>query len=445
MNSVNSGRSLILADRTNIGIFGRTNAGKSTLMNLITGQGTSIVDPKPGTTADVVQTIMEVHGLGPLKLFDTAGMDERSELGMKKKFKTLQTLKECDLVLLVVDPSESSKLKDFSVDNEVVSLCRQYEKQLFIIYNVFNPNFNQLGKPSPEQLAEECQKNIFNSQNTTRIVLDLHAKEAGRQLIDFIKTNYLKKDRKLELLPFIRPYSFVAMNIPVDEETPQGRLLRPQNVVLDYLLRRMVPFAGYRMDLVKARSRIAEVREEERQNYLNFLSELNGESNGLQLVITDSQAIDVVDPWTPKEIPLTTFSVTMIHYQSNGNLKRFVDGLKVISALQEGDRIAIAEACNHNRTCEDIGTVQIPRRLKNKLGINLDIEFIFGREFPPEDKLKEYKLLVHCGGCMIDSQKVNARMDDLLNLTIPITNYGLLLSYLSGEDTLKRVLKPWGL
>lgn len=429
--------SAILVDRVNIGIFGKTNAGKSTLMNLLTSQETSIVDEKPGTTADVKQALLEIHGFGPVKIFDTPGLDERSGLGAKKKSRALQSLKECDLVLLTMGPAQSCSADDFSVENEIISLCRQYEKQVAVIYN---PIGNQ-----KTGLAERCNSNLFNSEKLDKITVDFHSPGAGGKLLEFIRNAYEGKEKRPEVLPFLRPRSFVAMNIPVDEETPAERLLRPQNVVLDFLLRRRVPFAGFRMDLPRARSGIGGVREEEKQKYLDFLNELNGRHSGLQLLITDSQAIDVVDAWTPESIPITTFSITMIHCQSSGNLKRFVDGLGALSGLKDGDRIAIAEACNHNRTCDDIGTVQIPRRLKAKLGIEPEIDFIFGREFPPEEKLKEYKLLVHCGGCMVDSQKVNARMADLLGLKIPITNYGLLLSYLNGEKTLRRVLRPWGL
>jgi len=434
---------LILVDRTNIGIFGRTNAGKSTIMNLITSQQTSIVDAKPGTTADVVQTVMEIHDFGPVKLFDTAGLDERSLLGEKKRHKTLQALKECDLVLLVVDPSDIDAHGGFSVENEVASLCRKYEKQLVLVYNVFSSKTG--GIEQLEGQLKVCRGGIGSANSTPSLALDAHAEGAAEKLVAFIRGNYVKRERQRELLPLVAPYSFVAMNIPIDEETPAGRLLRPQNAVLDYLLRRMVPFAGYRMDLKQARSQSEPVRQQEKQRYLDFLSGLSRGPCGLQLVITDSQAIDVVDAWTPPEIPLTTFSITMINSQSNGNLVRFVQGLDAISKLRDGDRIAIAEACNHNRMCDDIGTKQIPRRLKEKLGINLEIDFIFGREFPPEAELGKYKLVVHCGGCMADTQKVGARMEDLLLTRVPVTNYGLLLSYLNGEKTLRRVLAPWGL
>jgi [FeFe] hydrogenase H-cluster maturation GTPase HydF len=447
---VSGTKSEILVERTNIGIFGRMNSGKSTLMNVLTGQETSIVDEKAGTTTDVKHALLEMHGFGPVKLFDTAGLDERSQLGEKKRFKTLQALKECDLVLLVVNPHESACSGDFCTENEVVRLAGQYSKQLFIVFNIFSSQQGNLpggsqGDPAAGRHIEACKAGIFGSGRIPAISVDARAEGAARELVEFIKATFVKSARTPEVFPFIKPNRFVAMNIPIDEETPAGRLLRPQNVVLDFLLRRCVPFAGYRMDLSRARSSIQSVREGEKARWLEFLGTLDSPKGNLQLVITDSQAIDVVADWTPESIPLTTFSITMVHYQSGGDLRAFVDGVRAVGTLKPGDRIAIAEACNHDRKCEDIGTVQIPRRLKAKLGFLPEIDFIFGREFPPEEKLKQYKLLIHCGGCMVDSQKVGSRMADLKEWGIPITNYGVLLSYLKGGGALERVLEPWGI
>ncbi len=434
-------KNTILVDRVNIGIFGRTNAGKSTIMNRITRQNTSIVDETRGTTTDVVRTLFEIHDFGPVRLFDTAGLDEDSELGKKKRIKTLGTLKECDLVLLVIDPRTIKYDKSLSIENEVISLCGRFEKQLMIIFNLFE------GEEEKElnEMIKECMGKLFVNQKISILKINANRPEVGVDIIEFIKANYKMNEKKVELLPFIKPYSFVALNIPIDEETPEGRLLRPQNLVLDYLLRRMVPFAGYRMDLRRARCNIESVLEEERNNYLKFIRELNGYDVGLQMVITDSQAVDVVDKWTPKEIPITTFSIIMINAQSKGGLKTFVDGLRTLKTLKKGDKVIIAEACNHDRKCDDIGTRQIPRRLNKKLGFELSYEFVFGRELLNEESLKDAKLIIHCGGCMVDSQKVKSRITDALQLGIPITNYGLVLSYSESEETLRRVLKPWGI
>jgi len=433
---------MIIVDRTNIGILGKVNAGKSTIMNLLTMQETSIVDPTPGTTADVKSTVLEIHDFGPVKLFDTAGLNELTKLGEKKRLKAVQTLKECDIILLVVDPIYSLKSNDFTTENQIISLGRQYGKQILLIYNIFTNKLKE--KKKIEEFIVSCKEKIYLSNSLKTLVLDAQDRNASAALISFIEQNAIKNTNKVELFPFLKENGFVAMNIPVDEETPEGRLLRPQNVVLDYLLRRFIPFAGFRMDLTKARSSIKEIAEEEKQKYLDFIDQLM-EKNNLQLIITDSQAIDIVDEWTTKEIPITTFSITMINFQSKGNLRRFVEGLKVVDSIKEGDKIIIAEACNHDRKCNDIGTVQIPDRLEKYLGFRPKIEFNFGREFPLNEELNKYKILIHCGGCMIDSQKINARMSDLEKVNIPITNYGILLSYLHSKQALKRVLAPWGI
>ncbi|MBI5035895.1 50S ribosome-binding GTPase [Candidatus Micrarchaeota archaeon] len=435
-------KSGVLVERTNIGIFGRTNAGKSTLMNLLTGHETSIVDEKAGTTADTVQTVMELHNLGPVKLFDTAGLDELSKLGGKKKFKALQKLRECDAVVLVIGAAERARTRDYSVENEVSVACRQYGKEMLAVYNVFS---GQQDSVSVEAAIAECERSIFNASRAEKIAVDFKSAGAAEKLIRFLEENCpARETRKREILPFVYPGAFVALNIPVDEETPESRLLRPQNAVMDFLLRRGAPFAGYKMDLLKARSGVESVREQEKNKWLCFLEGLEKSRNGLQLVMTDSQAIDVVAEWTPERFPLTTFSIAMVNFQSRSGLAPFVEGLKKLDEIKTGDRIAVAEACNHNRMCDDIGTVQIPRRMKERLGFEPEFEFIFGRDFPSFEKLKKYALLVHCGGCMVDSQKIGSREEMLEEAGVPFTNYGLLLSYLDGAKTLKRVLEPWG-
>ncbi|MCX8166545.1 MAG: 50S ribosome-binding GTPase [Candidatus Micrarchaeota archaeon] len=427
----------ILVDRINIGIYGRTNTGKSTIMNLLTNQNSSIVDDTPGTTSDIVRVLYEIHDFGPVRIFDTPGLDEYTQVGFKRKEKALLNFKECDLILLVINPNN----KNLKVENEIMSLAKQYQKQLIIVFNWFK---NQIQNDYDlNKNVEFILENLFDAKAHNHLIIDASEKESSRKLVEAIKQFYKKEEKKIDILPFVKPYSFVALNIPIDEETPERRLLRPQNVVLDYLLRRMVPFAGYRMDLQKARSQIKEIQEEEKNNYLAFIEELNGTSMGLQLVITDSQAIDIVDKWTPREIPITTFSITMINYQSNGHLKKFIEGLNVLKRLKKHDKVLIAEACNHDRKCDDIGTKQIPRRLTQKLGFELEFKFVFGREFFSKELLDDCKLIIHCGGCMVDSQKIQARILTAEENLIPITNYGLVLSYIEGEKALNRVLEPW--
>jgi len=233
----------------------------------------------------------------------------------------------------------------------------------------------------------------------------------------------------------------VVLHIPMDEETPSGRLLRPQEMAMEALLRIGVPVGLYRVDLTLARCGVADVVARQRDGFLRFLGAL-GDSHGVQLVLTDSQAIDVMDPWVPAEIPLTTFSIMMIHQTACGRLDPYVAGARALDSLRAGDRVLIAEACNHDRIAEDIGTVQLPRKLQAAVP-GLVIDHALGREFPDPEALRRYALVIHCGGCMIRPQELQARVARLAASGVPVTNYGLALSWYEGRATLGRVLRPW--
>jgi len=210
---------------------------------------------------------------------------------------------------------------------------------------------------------------------------------------------------------------------------------------MERLLRLGVPVGLYRTDLLLARSSSELIGSAERERFLEFLSALGG-PGGVQLVLTDSQAIDVMARWVPAEVPLTTFSIMMIHSSSGGNLGLFARGAAALDSLQAGDRILIAEACNHDRIAEDIGTVQLPAILSAACP-GVVIEHSFGREFPPPGELSAYSVVIHCGGCMISTQKLGARVARLAEAGVPVTNYGLALAWAEGTGTLGRVLEPW--
>ncbi|MEI6056089.1 MAG: GTPase [Lentisphaerota bacterium] len=412
--------------RDHIGIFGRMNAGKSSVMNLLTQSDTSIVDPTPGTTADTKITMIELHGLGPAKLFDTAGMDESNELGDKKKSKVLLCLKECDLVLLVIDP----RIQTFETENEILNSAREQDKQIIIIVNIFN------GLDYTKEIYKFDQ-NMPLIKFYGKICISASDPSCRQNLINFILKNYVPKNVKIDLLPFIKKDEFYILNIPMDEETPHGRYLRPQEMSEEYIARHWAFPVSYRMDLSNARS--GKVQEKER--FTRFLASF---SKRPKLMITDSQAMDIVKDWLPEDIMLTTFSIMMVNYMSSGMLKGFVDGVKVIDNLKPNDKVLIVEACNHSRIAEDIGTSQIPKILNRKIP-GLIIEHNFGREFQENANLSVYKLIIHCGGCMVTPQTMSARIRDLSHLGIPYTNYGVFLSCLHGKHCLDRVLKPWGI
>jgi [FeFe] hydrogenase H-cluster maturation GTPase HydF len=416
---------LVLVERDHIGIFGKMNCGKSSIMNMLTQQETSIVDPMPGTTADTKIALQEIHGMGPVKLFDTAGLDEAGDLGSKKRAKGMADLKECDLVLLVIDPDTQG----FETESGILRQARELDKQILVIYNLFQPSSEQR-----IPLVEERVPLLRFHKKINLVAIDPSCR---KPLLDFILGNFVSKNCKMELLPFVERDEFYILNIPMDAETPPGRYLRPQAMAEEYITRQWAYPVSYRMDLGKARSGDAG----ERRRFDAFLGSLNRRPKAL---ITDSQAMDLMHTWTPDDMMLTTFSIMMINYVSRGKLASFAEGVKALDDLQAGDKVLIAEACNHSRIAEDIGTVQIPKFIERHWP-GVVVEHNFGREFQENDRLASYKLVIHCGGCMITAQKLLARIRDLDSIGVPYTNYGVFLAYAQGREALRRVLCPWAI
>lgn len=413
-------------ERDNIGIFGKMNAGKSTVMNLITQQNTSIVDSSPGTTADTKISLMEIHGMGPVRIYDTAGLDEHGELGDKKRIKAMKDLRETDLVLIVIDPSSS----DFSTESELIDAARETDRQVLIIYNIFSN--------SDKELIKAVEESVPLLRFHRKISLNACDESSRKPLIDFILDNYERADSAVELLPFVERDRYYILVIPMDAETPAGRYLRPQAMTEEYITRNWGYPVSFRLDLAKARG------EDSLHEKNRFLSLINGLAEKPRCIITDSQAMDIMSRWCPDSIDLTTFSIVMINYMSSGKLAQFVKGAETIEKLKSGDIILVAEACNHSRIGEDIGTVQIPEIIRKKFP-GVSVEHNFGREFQENSSLEKYSLIIHCGGCMISRQKMTARIRDLEAVGVPYTNYGIFLSAVNGKKALGKVLKPWGI
>jgi len=421
-------------ERTIISIIGRTNAGKSSLLNLLSGQQDyAIVDETPGTTADTVTALMEIHSMGPFKIFDTAGIDEYSLLGEKKRKKALEALEESDLCLLKIDLLKALATDDLSVELSVIDHAGKWEKQVLAVYNIIDRD---------EKLtdAEIATKKLELDAKLGHPSIAIRSNDMTHQeaLITFIKTNFQHQDRNIDLLPGIHDKGFVVLVIPMDEETPTLRLLRPQDMAVERLLRNFVIPVLFRLDLAKARSADNSLKNAERPRYTSLLQTLAASAEGLQLVITDSQALT---HWTDESIPLTSFSVMMANYMSYGNLHLLAAGARAFADLAGDDKVLIVEACNHNRKCDDIGTVQLPKIIKKHAGEGIRIEFCFGRTFPED--ISEYSLIVHCGACMIDRQKFLRRIVLANRAGVPFTNYGFLLSYVQNASVLDRVLKPF--
>ncbi|WP_429412868.1 GTPase [Roseimarinus sediminis] len=414
----------MIVERDHIGFFGKMNSGKSSLMNLLTQQETSIADATPGTTADTKVAMQEIHGLGPVKLYDTAGLDELSGLGSKKRNKVLNALKECDLVLLVIDPST----QQFETEELVLNEAREADKQILVIFNLF--------KQSDEKRIDRIKEKLPVLERIQSIVLSAVESSDRSRLLQFILAHFDSKNQTPELLPFVEANEFYVLNIPMDEETPGGRFLRPQAMAQEYITRKWAYPVAYRMNLRLARSGNTTA---ERQRFERFLSSFKQRPKA---IITDSQAMDIMAAWVPDDIVLTTFSIMMINYASRGRIMEFYEGISALDHLEAGDRVLIAEACNHSRIQEDIGTVQIPGMIAKRFP-GVEVDFNFGREFQSNEDLRKYRLIIHCGGCMISNQKLQARLRELRTASVPVSNYGVFLSWMQGEKALERVMKPW--
>ncbi len=426
-----------------IGIFGRINAGKSTLMNLLTQQETSITDPAPGTTADIKSAIMEIHGLGPVRILDTAGLDESGELGEKKRRRAMAALEEVDLALLVVDPVQVLRSGTIEVEEGIVRAASRAGRSVVMVANLHADDRERLAGTGAtvDEAIELCARAAPDRRRVPLARMDLTDSGNLGELVELVSGARPEAGPAPSLLPFLSGGAPVLLHIPLDEESPEGRLLRPQEMAMEHLLRLCVPVGLYRTDLKLARSGSATLRERERLRFLSFLRSL-GAGQRVQLVLTDSQAVDVMDAWVSREVPLTTFSIMMMNDTSGGDLELFIEGAGALDVLAPGDRVLVAEACTHDRIAEDIGTVQIPRKLSAAVP-GVEIEHSLGREFPDPGELRRYALVIHCGGCMISRQKFAARVSRLADAGVPVTNYGLVLSWLEGPETLGRVLEPW--
>ncbi len=419
----------VLVERDHIGIFGKMNSGKSSVLNLLSQQKASIVDDTPGTTADTKVIKQEIHGLGPVKFYDTAGIDETSALGEKKKRKVINVLKECDLVLLIIDPST----QNFSPEKELLNIARQQDKQLLIVYNIFTKK--------DTKYISRIKKNIPELKDFQSVKIKAIEVKYRSGFLKFILNNFRTGKKEKELLPFITSGQFYVLVIPMDEQSPEGRYLRPQAMTGEFITRKRAFPVSYRLDLKKVKSCRKMDVNAEKMRFQDFINSLGKKPAA---VITDSQAAGTMARWLKKDILLTTFSIVMINYFSRGKLIEFARGMEAVNTLDDGKNILIVEACNHSRIAEDIGTVQIPRYVNKKFpGVN--IEYNFGREFLENNEFEKYNLVIHCGGCMISEQKLQSRLKELSEAGVPYTNYGIFLSYMSGESTLSRVLLPWGI
>lgn len=383
------------AERVHIALFGKRNVGKSSIINAITNQELSIVSPTEGTTTDPVYKSMEILPLGPVVLIDTAGLDDDGVLGAQRIQKSYQVLNKTDIAVLIVDSTRGLSQLDYDL------IERFHKKELpFVI--VFN-KADVCDPPIPYDMKEHC---IGVSANS-----GYHIKELKELIAKMIPP---RDSTKRIVGDLIEPCDLVILVIPVDSSAPKGRLILPQQQTI--------------RDILDEHAGCICVQPQELSL---LLSRLNIKP---RMVITDSQAFDQVARIVPIDIPLTSFSILFARYK--GNLSRLVQGAKALDYLQDGDRVLISEGCTHHRQCEDIGTVKLPGWIKNHTSCQLNYEFTNGQQFP--EQLSKYKLIIHCGGCMLNEQEMKHRLTQAERYHVPITNYGTAIAYMHG--ILKRSL-----
>lgn len=383
------------ANRIHIGFFGCRNAGKSSVVNAITGQELAVVSDVLGTTTDPVQKAMELLPLGPVMIIDTPGFDDVGELGEKRIQKTKQILNRTDIAVLVVDAKKGFT----ATDKQLLALIQEKELPYLIIYNKSD---------LLEKIPKEEEHSIYISA-----LEKIGIQECKEKLAHQIPT----EDMTLQIVgDLLCPGDLAVLVIPIDSAAPKGRLILPQQQVI--------------RDILEAGAAAVTVRNTE---LARTLQKLEGK---VRMVITDSQAFEEVAAIVPKEIPLTSFSILMARFK--GYLETAVKGIQAVDSLKDGDRILVSEGCTHHRQCEDIGTVKLPNWLLKYTGKDLKFEWSSGREF--KEDLSPYAMVIHCGGCMLNEREVKYRMKCAVDQGIPFTNYGIAIAYMKG--ILQRNIEP---
>lgn len=375
------------ADRIHIGFFGKRNAGKSSIVNAITNQELSVVSDIKGTTTDPVYKAMELLPMGPVTIIDTPGIDDEGTLGELRIKRTKQVLNKVDIAILIVDSTYGKT----EVDEELIDLFKAKNLNYLVVYN------------KCDLLDTDCNATsneiYVSATNNTNI-------EALKEKIASLAPS--DKDKLKIVGDLIKPSDFIVLVVPIDKAAPKGRLILPQQQTI--------------RDILDANATAIVVKEFELKDTLKALGKKPS------LVITDSQVFSKVSADTPKDIPLTSFSILLARHK--GLLDTAVKGVAIIDKLQDNDTILISEGCTHHRQCDDIGSVKIPRWLENYTGKHLNFEFSSGRDFPEE--LTKYKLIIHCGGCMLNEREIKYRQKCATDQNIPITNYGIAIAYMQG-------------
>ena len=374
------------SERIHIGIFGKRNAGKSSVINAIAGQSLAIVSDVKGTTTDPVLKAMELLPLGPVVLIDTPGLDDEGELGELRVKRAYQMLNKTDVALLVVDAS--------------VGMTREDEDVLSCIQTKGIPHLIVMNKSDLSEGRSDSSDTVYVSAKTGERILQLKEKIA-----ECVRKE--ESDKKI-VGDLIEPLDFVVLVVPIDEAAPKGRLILPQQQTI--------------RDILYAQATAIVVKDTELEVTMNKLA------TKPRMVITDSQVFGKVAKVVPKDVPLTSFSILMARYK--GDLKTVVKGARMLDYLQDGDTILISGGCTHHRQCNDIGTVKLPRLILEHTGKEIQFEYTSGTEFPTD--LTKYKLVIHCGGCMLNEREMKYRLKCAKDQGIPMTNYGIAIAHMKG-------------
>lgn len=384
------------SERVHIGFFGRRNAGKSSVMNAVTGQDLAVVSDVRGTTTDPVYKSMELLPLGPVVMMDTPGIDDEGELGALRVRKSYQVLNKTDVAVLVIDGGVGVTPEDKAL------LKRIREKKIPYVIAV---NKKELAAPDAlekivDELSSEDGQIIAVSAATGEGIDELKEQIAAAADTEEPE-HYIVRD-------LLKPSDMAVLVVPIDKAAPKGRLILPQQQTI--------------RDILEADAVSVVVKETELKNVLGQFQ------NKPKMVITDSQAFEKVAADTPEDILLTSFSILFARYK--GDLAAVVKGVTSLDTLEDGDAILISEGCTHHRQCDDIGTVKLPRWIREYTGKEIRIETTSGTEFP--DDLTKYKMIVHCGGCMLNEREMKYRLKCAEDQGVPMTNYGITIAYMKG-------------
>lgn len=374
------------AERVHIAFFGRRNAGKSALINALTGQKVSIVSETKGTTTDPVRKTMELLPLGPVVIIDTPGTDDVGELGEMRVKRTYDILDKTDIAVVVVSSEEDMT----SFEEDIIKRIKEKGIPYIIAWNKADIALHEVSGGNEIAVSAKCGIGIKELKELIAAQMNNNAGE--RRLISDL----------------VSPGDIVVLAVPIDEAAPKGRLILPQQQTI--------------RDLLDFHASAVCVQPEE----LGAMLEILGKKAAM--VVCDSQAFAEVEKIVPEEMPLTSFSVLMARYK--GDLRQNTTGAMALDKLSDGDTVLISEACTHHRQCNDIGSVKLPKLIEKYTGKSLSFEWTSGAEFPEE--LDKYKLVIHCGGCMINSREMKARLKRAENAGVPMTNYGVAIAKMTG-------------